>query len=71
MPIVAPDKIGFTDIGQSSISPRMEDTYVQPAKVEADQTLGMLADAASKMGVKVTRLLTSRALTSRTWRNKR
>jgi LAS superfamily LD-carboxypeptidase LdcB len=54
MPIVAPDKIGFTDIGQSSISPRMEDTYVQPAKVEADQTLGMLADAASKMGVKVT-----------------
>lgn len=54
MAIVAPDNIGFTALGGSSISTR--DTYVKPAAVQADQTLGQLADAAGKMGVKVTAL---------------
>jgi hypothetical protein len=54
MAIVAPDKIGFTGLGGSSITPR--DTYARPAHQEADQTLGALADAASKMGVKFTQI---------------
>lgn len=51
MPIQAPDNIGFTDIGSSSIQTR--ETYVRPAATQADQTLGQLADAATQMGSKI------------------